>query len=270
MRRCKSLFVVLSLIVLVAFTLTGCGSAGAKWSGQVLRVGVDDTYPPMEYRDDQNNLVGFDVDFAKAIGEKLGVKVEFISTAWDGIYPALNANKFDCIISSCSETKSYIVNYAFTKPYLSNGQYIVVKPSDNSIAKPEDLKGKKVGAQVNTTSSKAAEKFQKTVPFTLTKYDQVIQPFADLKTGRIEAIVVDAAVGRDYQSKDPASYKVTSAKLTNEPIGIAFSNANKALRDKVNTIIDGLRADGTLKAMSIKWLQGEDNTSNIDDTLTED
>ena len=131
-------------------------------------------------------------------------------TAWDGIYPALNANKFDCIISSCSETKAYVKNYAFTKPYLSNGQFIVVKPSDNSINKPEDLKGKKVGAQVNTTSSRAAEKYQKITPFELTKYDQVVQPFADLKTGRIEAIVVDEMVGKDYESKDPESYKVTT------------------------------------------------------------
>ena len=270
MRGFKSLMVVLSLIILVAFTLSGCGSSNAKWAGEVLRVGVDDTYPPMEYRDEQNNLVGFDIDFANAIAEKLGVKVEFVPIAWDGIYPALNANKYDCIISSCSETKTYVKKYAFTKPYLSNGQFIVVKPSDNSINKPEDLKDKKVGAQVNTTSSRAAEKYQKIVPFTLTKYDQVIQPFSELKTGRIDAIVVDEMVGKDYQTKDPENYKVTTAKLTNEPVGIAFSNANKELRDKVDTIIDGLRADGTLKEISVKWLQGEDRTSNIDTTLTED
>lgn len=270
MIRRKSLFAVLALLVLVAFVMTGCGSSDTKWKGDVLRVGVDDTYPPMEYRDDQNNLVGFDVDLANAIAGKLGVKIEFISTAWDGIYPALNANKFDCIISSCSQTKAYVKNYAFSKPYLSNGQFIVVKPSDNSINKPEDLKGKKVGAQVNTTSSRAAKKYQKETEFDLTEYDQVIQPFSDLKAGRIEAVVVDEMVGKDYQSKDPESYKVTTAKLTNEPIGIAFSNANKELRDKVDTIIDGLRADGTLKQISEKWFEGEDRTSNIDGTLTED
>jgi polar amino acid transport system substrate-binding protein len=145
-----------------------------------------------------------------------------------------------------------------------------VKPEDNSINKPEDLAGKKVGAQVNTTSSRAAEKFQNTVKFELTKYDQVIQPFADLKTGRIEAIVVDEMVGKDYQTKEPESYKVTTAKLTNEPIGVVFSKANTELKEKVDAIIDGMRADGSLKGISEKWFQGEDRTSNIDTTVTED
>lgn len=270
LKKIRSLVAVLALVIIFTAVFAGCGSSSSKWDGKKLRVGMDDTYPPMEYRDDKNNLVGFDADFANAIAKKLGVEVEFISTAWDGIYPSLNANKFDCIISSASETKAYVKNYAFTKPYLSNGQFIVVAANDNSITKPEDLKGKKVGAQVNTTSSRAAEKYQKVTSFELTKYDQVIQPFSDLKAGRIQAIVVDEMVGKDYESKDPKSFKVTTAKLTNEPIGIAFSNANKELRDKVNTIIDELRADGTLKSISEKWFNGEDRTSNIDDTLTED
>lgn len=269
MFKSKTLMAVLSLLILVTFTLSGCGKS-AKWTGEKLRVGVDDTYPPMEYRDDQNNLVGFDVEMAKAIGEKLGVEVEFVSIVWDGIFPALDANKYDCIISSASMNKDRLKNFLFSKPYMSNGQYIVVRPDDNSINKPEDLKGKKVGAQVNTTSSNAAERYQKTTQFELTKYDQVIQPFAELKTGRIDAIVVDEMVAKDYQSKEPESYKVTTAKLTNEPVGVVFSKANTELRDKVNKAIDDLRADGKLKEISEKWLQGEDRTSNIDETVTED
>lgn len=270
MLRFRSLLAVLALILAVSFTLGGCGSAVNAWKGDVLRVGVDDTYPPMEYRDEQNNLVGFDVDMAKAVGEKLGVKVEFVPIAWDGIFPALDANKFDCIISSASMNKDRLNNFIFSKPYMSNGQYIVVKPSDNSITKPEDLKGKKVGAQVNTTSSKAAERYQKTTEFTLTTYDQVIQPFAELKTGRIDAIVVDEMVAKDYQSKEPESYKVTTAKLTNEPVGVVFSKINTELRDKVDKALNDLRSEGALKQISEKWLQGEDRTSNIDETVTED
>ena len=266
----KSLLLVLALIVLMTFVFSACGISSTKWDGKVLKVGVDDTYPPMEFRDEKNNLVGFDVDLAKAIGEQLGVEVEFISTTWDGIFPALKANKFDCIISSASMTKEKLKNFLYSKPYLSNGQYIVVKPEDNSINKPEDLKGKNVGAQINTTSSRAAEKYQKITEFKLTTYDQVIQPFADLKTGRIDAIVVDEMVAKDYESKDPESYKVTTAKLTNEPIGIVYSKANTELKDKVDAIIDGLRADGSLKKISETWLQGVDMTSNIDETVTED
>jgi ABC-type amino acid transport substrate-binding protein len=77
-------------------------------------------------------------------------------------------------------------------------------------------------------------------------------------------------VGKDYQTKEPESYKVTTAKLTNEPIGVVFSKANTELKEKVDAIIDGMRADGSLKGISEKWFQGEDRTSNIDTTVTED
>jgi polar amino acid transport system substrate-binding protein len=95
---------------------------------KVLRVGVDDVYPPMEYKDEKNNTVGFDMDLAKEIGKKLGMEVEIISTAWDGIFTSLNTDKFDCIISSVSINEDRQKNYALTKPYIANAQVIVVQP----------------------------------------------------------------------------------------------------------------------------------------------
>lgn len=93
-----------------------------------LRVGVDDSYPPMEFKNEKNETVGFDIDVAKAIGEKLGLEVEFVSTAWDGIFASLNTDKFDCIISSVSINEDRQQNFAMTKPYIANAQVVVVKP----------------------------------------------------------------------------------------------------------------------------------------------
>lgn len=167
----------------------------------VLKIGVDDTYPPMEYRNDDMELVGFDIDFAKALGEELGVEVEFVSTAWDGIFAGLISDKYDVIISSVSITPERLQSFEFSKPYLANGQVIVVKEGDNSINSVEDLAGKKVGVQFQTTADIAATKQLETIEFELTQYDDIIQTFSDLKIGRINCIVVDYAVAIEYTKK---------------------------------------------------------------------
>ena len=105
----KFLGLLLVVLLLSALVLTGCSTGGAKTSEDaladgVLSVGVDDTYLPMEFRNDQNELVGFDIDFANALAEELGVKVEFQTVAWDGIFNGLNAKQYDTIISSTSIT----------------------------------------------------------------------------------------------------------------------------------------------------------------------
>lgn len=163
-----------------------------------LTIGVDDTYPPMEYRNEDMELVGFDIDFAKALGEELGIEVEFIPTAWDGIFAGLMSNKYDVIISSVSMTPERLQGFEFSNPYLANGQVIVVKEGDDSINSVEDLAGKKVGVQFQTTADIAASKQKETIDFELTQYDDIIQTFSDLKIGRLDAIVVDYAVAIEY------------------------------------------------------------------------
>jgi polar amino acid transport system substrate-binding protein len=256
-------FIAAFVCIFTGLSMEGC-APGA--SDKVLRIGVDDSYPPMEYKDDKNNTIGFDVDLGSEIAKKLGMKIELISTAWDGIFQALNTNKFDCILSSVSLTEERKQNFAFTRPYIANSQVIVVAPSNNTIKSGNDLAGKKVGAQVSTTAHDSAIKLLQKIKFDLSTYDQVIQPFQDLKTGRLDAIIVDEVVARYYVTQDKSSYKVSSGKLTNEPIAICFSKDNTSLRDKIDSILDGFQKDGTMKKISEKWFT-EDLTSNIDEKL---
>ncbi|HEX2925727.1 MAG TPA: transporter substrate-binding domain-containing protein, partial [Ruminiclostridium sp.] len=100
--------------------------------------------------------------------------------------------------------------------------------------------------------------------FTVKRYDQVIQPFSDMKAGRLDAIVVDEVVARYYVKKDPKSYKVSSARLTNEPIGMCFAKDNTALRDKAQKALEQMFADGTMKTISEKWFN-DDLTGNVKD-----
>ena len=273
-----------SLIAVSALALTSCsksvqGGSSSAASGAsavktieagTLTVGVDDSYPPMEYKDSSGNTVGFDIDLANEIGKKLGLKVKFVSTAWDGIFQALGTGKFDCIISSVSMTEDRLKAYEFSKAYIANSQMIVVRPGDNSIKTPEDLTGKKVGCQISTTANDSANYLMKKkgIKFSLQTYDQVIQPFQDMKAGRLDAIIVDEVVGQYYIGQDSSHYKAAAVKLTNEPIGVCVKKGNTALRDEIQKAIDSTVSDGKMKSISEKWFK-KDLTSGIDTKLKE-
>jgi polar amino acid transport system substrate-binding protein len=205
---------------------------------------------------------------ANEIGKRLGLEVKLVSTAWDGIFQGLKTDKYDAIISSVSMTADLIKAYEFTKPYIANAQMIVVKPSDTSISKAEDLKDKTVGCQISTTANDSATYLLDTqkISFTLKTYDTVIEPFNDMKAGRLDAIIVDEVVGQYYIATDSKNFKAATAKLTNEPIGACFKKGNTVLKDKVQVVIDAMVADGTMKTLSQKWFNS-DLTSNIDDKL---
>ncbi len=289
----KKFLIFISLILAATFIFTACGassesqsaasgsSAAAGSSSEaavsstasnsatpstngVLKVGVDDTYPPMEFKDENNKTVGFDIDVATEVAKRINMKVEFVSNDWAGIFLALESNKFDAIISSVTRNDERLAKYAMSTPYIANAQVIVVPADNTTITKPTDLTGKNVGVQVGTTADESCTKYLKTTKFNLKKYDQVIQPFSDMKVGRLDAIVVDEVVARYYVKKDPKHYKVSSARLTNEPIGMCFAKSNTALRDKAQKALDEMFADGTMKTISEKWFN-EDLTGNVKD-----
>lgn len=278
MKRRQQIQVLACLLSLV-FLLAACGGTAPAASQSaasnaktikngVLTIGLDDNYPPMEFRDEKNELVGFDVDLAKAIGEKMGVTVEFSPIAWEGIFEALKTDRYDVIMSAVSLTPERLENFSFTKPYLANGQVIVAKPGDTTIKGPEDLAGFKVGVQTNTTADTACVKYnkEKGIDFELTRYDDIIQTFEAMNTGRIDYIVVDYAVAIDYQTKHPDKYYITGAQLTNEPIAVCLKKENTELRDQIQKALDEIRAEGKLAELSKKWFK-EDYTANIDETL---
>lgn len=256
---------VLSLVTVLVILIAAVGCTGK--SSDVLTIGVDDSYPPMEYVDDNGDLVGFDVDFATELGKQLGTEIEFKSTAWDGIFIGLEADKYDVIISSVSITKERLESYDVSTPYLANGQVIVVAKDGPEIAKIEDLGGLTVGVQIGTTSDNSATEVQKTVDFKLNPYDQIIQTFLELKTGRLDAIVVDSMVALEYMKNEPDTYKISSAQLSNEPVAVYFKKgANADLVTNVNKAIKTLQDNGKLTEISMKWFN-TDFTKNINTEL---
>ena len=263
-------FILIMMVIAMAFAFSACKSGDEGKYGladNVLIVGVDDTYPPMEYVDENGNLVGFDIDFAKALAEELGVEVKFQSTAWDGIFANLAAKQYDVIISSVSMTEDRMETMNFSTPYLANGQVIMVSPDmADSIATPEDLAGLKVGVQFETTADIAATKQKDTIGFELIQYDDMTVCLAAMEAGQIDCIVADMAVAIDAVAKNPDIFKISSAQLTNEPIAVALNKDTPELEKAINDAIAALQESGKLAEISVEHL-GADYTSNIDTEL---
>ncbi len=271
----KSKFVSFSLVVVLlsALVLTGCSSGQAKpaedaLADGVLSVGVDDTYLPMEFRNDQNELVGFDIDFANALAEELGVKVEFETVAWDGIFNGLNAKQYDAIISSTSVTPERIEGFSMSDPYVANGIVIVSRKDATPVKTFKELAGKTLGAQIETTADIAAEKLKidENVNVEIKKFDGMLDAFAALQGKQIDNVITDVGVAMYYVAQNPDLYVVSSDVLTNEPIGITSRLADTVTTEKYNEAIKALQKSGKMTEISMKWF-GQDMTKDIDTEL---
>lgn len=217
----------------------------------VVTIGIDDSYPPMEFTDSKNNIVGYDIDMANAVAKKLGVKVKYVPTAWDGIFIALQSKKFDLIHSSVSITDKRKATMLFSDPYVFGGVAIFVKADNKTINGPADFKDKIIGCQLGTTGQDALTKVSGIKE--VKKYNGMTEAFLDLKNGRVDAVVADPMVGDYYISTKKGIYKRINALLSKEPIGVAFRKEDKALRDAYQNAINELKKDGTLSKLSMKW-----------------
>ncbi|MCY6484343.1 ABC transporter substrate-binding protein [Clostridium aestuarii] len=216
-----------------------------------IKIGLDDSYPPMEFRDKSNNLVGFDIDFGNEIGKKLGVEVEFVPTEWKGILLAVQSGKFDAIISGLSITEERKKTILFSEPYVMGGQVIAVKKGNDSINKLDDLKGKILACQMGSTGHEAAKKMEGLKE--VKPYDKITEAFTELSIGRIDGVIMDAQVGGYYLAKNPGKFEVLEEKVSEEPMGVGFKKEDTELKEAIQKAIDELKKDGTLSKLSVKW-----------------
>ncbi|WP_316569945.1 ABC transporter substrate-binding protein [Neobacillus sp. YIM B06451] len=227
-----------------------------KKKGEIT-IAVDDTFPPMNYRNDKNELVGFDIDLAKAVSEELGVKANFIPTAWDGILPGLDANRYDIIMSSMGITEERKQKVDFVE-YLRSGQILAVQSGNPlNITKKEDLSGKIVGVQMGSTSESAAREINGVKE--LKAYNGYTDVFNDLALGRLEGVIVAEAVGRYYKTLKPEVFDVAGEPFLKMPVGIAVRKNDDSLEKALNDAVQKLKENGTFSKISKKWF-GEDVT----------
>ncbi|MFP3090182.1 ABC transporter substrate-binding protein [Treponema sp. TIM-1] len=228
-------------------------SGGLTIKPGVLSIGMEIGYPPMEYQDENGNVVGFDVQMARAIAAKLGLEVEFIDTAWDGIFAGVDTGKYDCIMSAVTITEERLAKNNFTKPYIGNAQALVLlKGSSIKARRPEDLNGLGVAYQAETTSDIYMAQLQQSqgLQFTPYEYDKVINCFDELKLGRVDAIVCDSLVAFDYIAPADSPFEIVWQGQADEKFGICLKKGNDALTAAIDKALDELFADGTMLKIS--------------------
>ena len=172
-----------------------------KEKGKII-VGLDDSYPPMGFRDENGELVGYDIDLAKEAAKRLGVEIEFQPIDWDSKEMELTTGKVDCLWNGLSITDERIEELYFAKPYIANKQIIIV-PEGSSIKTRADLKDKTVGLQKGSSSYNAltSDPVSKEVK-EIKEYVNNVDAYNDLKAGRIDAFVVDSVVGEYMLAQD--------------------------------------------------------------------
>ena len=266
------------LIVVLALIITACGkqpelpdstnnaknegAAGGDTLAQmkekgVITIGMDDTLPPMEYRNDKNELVGFDIDFAEALANELGVKVKFVPSAWDGIIPGLDAKRFDMILSAMNVTEERKKKVDFVE-YFGVGQIVAVKAGNPlKIQSVEDLEGKTVGVQLGSTGETAVNSINGLKE--VKKYDLTTDVFNDMGLGRVDAAVIGEMVGRYYMTTKPGVFEVVGDSFQVQPMGIAVRKGDTELREALEKAVQTLEDNGTLSEISEKWF-GSDMT----------
>ena len=218
-------------------------------------LGLDDAFPPMGFRDEDNNIVGFDIDVAKAVAAKLGVEFEAKPIDWAAKELELNSGAIDCIWNGMSITPERQESMAMTFPYLNNQMVFYVK-ADAEIATLEDLAGKTIAVQngsyaedlLNGDYTDLAATFTEVVGF-----EDYLMALMDLQQGGCDAVLIDLVVGEYKVTGMNATDLKAGPALADDLYGIGFRKDDVALRDKVQEILIELKADGTLAEICKAW-----------------
>jgi polar amino acid transport system substrate-binding protein len=242
---------LLAALMVVPIIAAGCGSSGETLQKGKITMGSDTSYPPFESMEG-SKPVGFDVELAQALAKKMGLTLEVISTAWDGIIPGLKTKKYDIIMSAMTITADRKKQINFSDPYIDSDQSIAV--ANNSTIKTEaDLKDKVVGVQIDTTGQTKAEELQPKVGIKeIQKFDTILVAFEALEQGKVSAIINDYPVNM-YVSGKRGKTKVVTKIKTNEQYGIGVNKSNSGLLKSINNALKEVRDDGTYTTIYKKW-----------------
>ena len=236
------------------------GEKNADGIPKKIVVGLDDSFVPMGFKNEKGEIVGFDIDLARAVAQKLGAEVEFKPINWDSKILDLNGGNIDLIWNGLTITDERKKETEMTKPYLTSHQLIITKTGSN-IKTKADLKGKIVGSQSESSGEEAVKKSGEDKTFKEFKtYAQYDQAFMDLDAGRIDAIIADEVLAK-YTKKtkeiqaNKELYKILNDNYGEEEYGIAAKKGNIKLIEAINKAIEELKADGTYQKIYLKWFK---------------
>ena len=268
----KMLCVLLALAAAAALTLTGCSGKqknDAEAHGDhlariqetgAITVAMEGTWAPWTYHDESGNLVGYDVEVAKALAEKLGVTVNFVEGEWDGLLAGLDDGRYDIMVNGVGVTPDRQEKYNFSTPYAYNRTAVIVRGDYDEIHSMEDLAGKRTANTISSTYATLAESYGATV----TGVDDLTQTIELLTSGRIDATLNAEVVFANYQAVHPeANIKIAAYSDDVEQVAIPVrkDEDSASLLAAINDALAEMDADGTLTELSEKYF-GMDISKN--------
>ena len=273
-----SLAVFAMMMVAMLAVFAGCSSSSDTNSGTAdsgtaqdnslqnvldkgtLVLGLDDSFPPMGFRDENNNIVGFDIDVATEVANRMGVELKLQPIEWSTKEMELNTGSVDCLWNGLSIDDERKQAMDLSEPYMTNRMVLVVL-NDSEYTDQASLAGKTIGVQNGSTAEEILEEsdFSKTIGNTIGFKDNVTA-FMELETKGIDAIFMDEVVANYAITSQNKDFKVLEDGLTEEEYAVGFKKGNTALKNEVQKYIDEMKADGTMTQISEKWF-GKDVVS---------
>ena len=219
-----------------------------------LVVGLDDNFPPMGFRDEKNELVGFDIDMAREAAQRMGLTMEFKPIDWSAKEAELAGKRVDMLWNGLTITEQRKEKIAFSAPYMENHQIIVVL-ANGGIKTKADLAGKVVGAQDGSSAVDAIKKDEAVAKSfkELKTFGDNITALMDLSAGRLDAVVVDEVVGRFHVAKKAEEYRVLEENFGVEEYGVGLRKEDTDLLARLESAMAEMKKDGKAAEIATKW-----------------
>ncbi|MDF2856147.1 MAG: artP [Neobacillus sp.] len=259
----KALILFISMI-LFAGLLAGCGTSednktNEKEDDKVLVMATSADYPPFEYIETgkSDEIIGFDVDIAKAIASKLGYEVQVKDMDFGGLVQSLKSGQADFVLAGMTPTEKRKKNVDFSDIYYT-AQHMIISKNDSGIEKLEDLEGKTVGVQLGSIQEGKAQEINEKVAIKIENRNRIPELIQEMKAGRFDAAIIEDTVAKGYfeNEKDLRGFTISDDP---EEAGsaIAFPK-NSELTEKFNKELQAMKENGELQELVVKWFGGEE------------
>lgn len=242
----KKLVALMTALTLLLF------SFAAMAETTTLKVGISPDFPPFESKNDNGELVGFDIDVAAEVAKDLGVTMDFVSADFSDIIPGVQEGQFDLGLSAFSITQERLAEVDFSAAYLENGLCCIIR-ANSGITDQASLMGLKIGAQTGTTGMDEAENC--TDEDSVSSYVEAADAVKELQAGRLDAVIIDQPVAVRILKELADSTLIISDTIAfeTESYGMVLAKGNEDLKAKVDASIQRMTEDGTLNALALKW-----------------
>lgn len=245
---------ILAIILIVVLGILNINKEENINDKEVFVVGLDDSFPPMGFRNENNEIVGFDIDLAKAVSEELGMEVRFQPISWASKEQELNSGNIDCIWNGFAYNEERAATMTLSDPYIKGENYFILK-NGVQITSQEELVGKKIGVQTGSIQAQDLEKSEFGKQVEIIQYGDNLTAFMDLETEGIDALFCSNIIGNYLITSKNKDYKTVPSENITVSNGsvVAFKKGNVELKDEIQNALKKLDEEGKLVEISNKW-----------------